>query len=126
MPAPPAVQPSDINDVPLQWSAGGCVNGKTQYGLAQDGWSRILVPNGEDTIAVTHYDPETHQYTVERFLMGIDDMNRARAERAKISYPTCGASPDLARQLGAAQAAIKALLPAEPNERMRYTCQPAR
>ncbi len=117
---------SDINDVPLQWSAGGCVNGKTQYGLAQDGWSRILVPNGEDTIAVTHYDPETHQYTVERFLMGIDDMNRARAERAKISYPTCGASPDLARQLGAAQAAIKALLPAEPNERMRYTCQPAR
>ena len=117
---------SDINDVPLQWTPGGCVNGKTQYGLAQDGWSRILVPNGEDTIAVTHYDPDTHSYTVERFLMGIDDMNRARAERSKISYPTCGANPDLARQLGAAQAAIKALLPVEPNERMRYTCQPAR
>jgi V8-like Glu-specific endopeptidase len=117
---------SDINDVPLRWAAGGCVNDKTQYGLAQDGWSRVLVPNGEDTIAVTHYDPDTRSYTVERFLMGIDDMNRARAERAKISYPTCGAGPDLARQLGAAQAAIKSLLPAEPNERMRYTCQPAR
>ncbi len=117
---------SDINDVPLQWSASGCVNGKTQYGLAQDGWSRVLVPNGEDTIAVTHYDPDTHAYTVERFLMGIDDMNRARAERGKISYPTCGASADLARQLGTAQTAIKSLLPAEPNERMRYTCQTAR
>ena len=117
---------SDITDVPLQWSPGGCVNGKTQYGLAQDGWSRVLVPNGEDTIAVTHFDPETHSYTVERFLMGIDDMNRARAERTKIAYPPCGASEDLSRQLGTAQGAIKALLPSEPNERMRYTCQQAR
>jgi len=117
---------SDITDVPLQWGAGGCVNGKTQYGLAQDGWSRVLVPNGEDTIAVTHYDPDTHGYTVERFLMGIDDMNRARAERTKISIPPCGASEDLARQFGAAQGAIKALLPSVPNERMRYNCQPAR
>jgi hypothetical protein len=117
---------SDITDVPLQWSAGGCVNGRTQYGLAQDGWSRVLVPNGEDTIAVTHYDPDTHSYTVERFLMGIDDMNRARAERTKISFPPCGASEDLARQLGTAQNAIRTLLPTEPNERMRYNCQPAR
>jgi hypothetical protein len=117
---------SDINDVPLQWTAGGCVNGKTQYGLAPDGWSRVLVPNGEDTIAVTHFDPDTHSYTVERFLMGIDDMNRARAERTKIAIPPCGASEALARQFGAAQGAIKALLPPEPNERMRYSCQPAR
>jgi len=117
---------SNITDVPLQWSAGGCVNGKTQYGLAQDGWSRVLVPNGEDTISVTHYDPATHEYTVERFLMGIDDMNRARAERTRITYPPCGASEDLARQLGAAQGAIRTVLPTEPNERMRYSCQPAR
>ena len=117
---------SDITDVPLEWGAGGCVNGRAQYGLAQDGWSRILVPNGEDTISVTHYDPETHTYTVERFLMGINDMNRARAERQKISIPPCGAQEGLARQFGAAQGAIKALLPTEPNERMRYTCQPAR
>jgi len=117
---------SDITDVPVEWAAGGCINGRAQYGLAQDGWSRILVPNGEDTIAVTHYDPDTHTYTVERFLMGIDDMNRARAERQKISIPPCGATEDLARQFGAAQGAIKALLPTEPNERMRYNCQPAR
>jgi hypothetical protein len=117
---------SDITDVPLQWSAGGCGNGKTQFGLGQDGWSRVQVPNGEDTISVTHYDPETRGLTVERFLMGIDDMNKARAERTRIAFPPCGASEDLARQLGSAQGAIKALLPAEPNERMRYSCQPAR
>ena len=117
---------SDITDVPLQWGAGGCVNGKTQYGLAQDGWSRVLVPKDEDTISVTHYDPDTHTYTLERFLIGIEDMNRARAEKQKIAFPPCGASEDLARQLGTAQGAIRAMLPPEPNERMRYSCQPAR
>ncbi|BEU99841.1 serine protease [Novosphingobium olei] len=115
---------SDITDVPLDWSADGCVNGRTQYGLAENGWSRVLVPNGEDTISVTHYDPATRGYTVERFLMGLDAMNQARAARAKIVAPACGAGEDAARQFGAAQAAITALLPAEPNERMRYNCQP--
>ena len=115
---------SDITDVPLTWSADGCVNARAQYGLATDGWSRVLVPNGEDTISLTHYDPETHTYTVERFLMGINDMTRARGERQKITIPQCGASEAMARQFGAAQGAIKAMLPAEPNERMRYTCQP--
>lgn len=117
---------SDITDVPLTWDAGGCVNTRTQYGLADDGWSRVLVPNGDDTITVTRFDPETKSYTVERFLMDIDAMNRARAAKTKIAVPPCGASEDLARQFGAAQAAIRATLPAEPNERMRYNCQPAR
>ncbi|WP_225205943.1 S1C family serine protease [Novosphingobium huizhouense] len=115
---------SDITDVPLDWSADGCVNGRTQYGLAEDGWSRVLVPNGEDTISVTHYDPASRGYTVERFLMGLDAMTQARAARSKIVAPACGAGEDAARQFGAAQRAITALLPAEPNERMRYNCQP--
>lgn len=116
---------SDITDVPLDWSADGCVNNRTQYGLAEDGWSRVLVPNGEDTVSVTHYDPANRRYTVERFLMGLDAMNRARAERQKITAPACGSGEDEARRFGAAQLAIKSLLPPEPNERMRYNCQPA-
>ncbi|OYW16132.1 MAG: peptidase S1 [Novosphingobium sp. 12-64-8] len=116
---------SDITDVPLQWSADGCVNGRTQYGMAQDGWSRVLVPNAEDTISVTHFDPATKGYTVERFLMGLDAMNQARAERQKLAPPSCGAGEGAARQFGEAQQAVKALLPPEPNERMRYACQPA-
>ena len=115
---------SDITDVPLEWSADGCVNGRAQYGFAQDGWTRILVPDGEETISVNRYDPATRTYIVERFLMGFDDMNKARAERKKIAAPACGAPADAARRFGEAQQAIKALLPAEPNERMRYNCQP--
>lgn len=116
---------SDITDVPIEWSDGGCMNGKTQYGQADDGWSRILVPNGEETVSVNSYDPQTHTYTVERFLVGLDTMTKARSERAKINAPACGAGEDAALQFGRNQQAIKALLPPEPNERMRYNCQPA-
>jgi len=115
---------SDITDVPLQWSADGCVNQRSQYGLAADGWSRVLVPGTEDTIAVTHFDPATRAYTVERYLMGLDAMNKARAARQSIVAPACGAGEAEARRFGDAQQAIRALLPAEPNERMRYNCQP--
>lgn len=116
---------SDITDVPMEWREGGCMNGKTQYGLASDGWSRILVPNREEAVSVNSYDPDTRTYTVERFLVGLEAMTQARAARAKLSAPACGAGEDAARQFGQNQQAIKALLPPEPNERMRYNCQPA-
>lgn len=116
---------SDITDVPLDWTDDGCINGKTQYGLAQDGWSRILVPNVDDAISLNTYDPATRTYTVERFLLGLDVMTKAREERAKLNAPACGAGEDAARRFGESQQTIKALLPPEPNERMRYNCQPS-
>ncbi len=115
---------SDVTDVPLTWAPGGCVNGRTQYGLAGDGWSRVLVPNGEATISVTRYDPDRHEYTVERYLMGLDAMTAARTARAKLSAPACGVDEAAARALGEAQGSVRALLPAEPNERLRYNCRP--
>ncbi|OYW50071.1 MAG: peptidase S1 [Novosphingobium sp. 28-62-57] len=116
---------SDITDVPIEWTESGCMNGKTQYGAAQDGWSRILVPNGEEAVSVNSYDPATQTYTVERFLVDLQTMTAARAERAKLNAPACGAGEEAARQFGQNQQAIKALLPPEPNERMRYNCQSA-
>ena len=35
-------------------------------------------------------------------------------------------SEDAARRLGDAQAALRALLPASPNERLVYTCKPTK
>lgn len=115
---------SDVTDVPLTWEPGGCVNGKTQYGLAGDGWSRILVPQGEATISVTRFDPDRREYTVERYLMGLDAMTAARAARAKLRAPACGTDEAAARALGEAQGSIRAQLPPEPNERLRYNCRP--
>lgn len=116
---------SDMTDVPLTWQPGGCVNGRTQYGLTGDGWSRVLVPQGEATISVTRFDPDKREYTVERYLLGLDAMTAARAARAKLSAPACGVDEAAARALGEAQGSIRALLPAEPNERLRYNCKPA-
>lgn len=115
---------SDVTDVSLEWTPTGCVNGRTQYGYGSDGWSRILVPNGEDTVSVNSYDPATRTYKVERFLLGYDAMVSARQERAKFASPTCEAGEEGARKFGEQQAVIKALLPPEPNERLLYHCNP--
>lgn len=115
---------SQVADVQLAWSGGGCVNGRTQYGLAAVGWSRILAPNDEATVSVNRYDPATRTYQVERFLLGLDAMNAARAARSTVKAPACGANQSSAREFGAGLQTIKALLPMQPNERLVYRCQP--
>jgi len=114
---------SDVSDVALDWTAEGCVNGRTQYGLADDQWSRILVPNDEATVSVNSFDPATRVYRVERFLLPLEAMTAARDARSKYEAPSCGASEEAARQLGSNQAAIRAVLPASPNERLVYKCE---
>ena len=115
---------SEVADVPFDWSAGGCVNGRTQYGLANDGWSRVLAPKDEATVSINRYDPATRTYRVERFLLGLDAMTAARAARSAIKAPACGVSEPAARDFGAGLEGIKALLPPQPNERLVYKCQP--
>lgn len=115
---------SDITDVPFNWQDSGCVNARTQYGLADDGWSRVFVPKNNDTISVNRFDPARHEYTIDRYLPDLDKVAQARAMQDQIPAPACSAGADAARQFGAAQARIRALLPPEPNERLRYTCQP--
>ncbi|MDE2563908.1 MAG: trypsin-like peptidase domain-containing protein [Sphingomonadales bacterium] len=113
---------SDITDVPLAFADNGCVNGRTQYGLDANGWSRVLVPSSEETVSVNSYDPTTRTYTVERYLLDLGTMTQARDARGKFSPPQCGVDEATARQLGAAQDAIKAMLPPRPQERLVYHC----
>lgn len=113
-------------DVPFDWSPSGCVNGRTQYGLADGMWTRVLVPGTEASVSVNRFDPQTREYRMERFLLGTAAMTRARAARAEFTAPECGADEQAAREFGARQAAILALLPARPNERLVYSCGEAR
>jgi hypothetical protein len=114
---------SDMADVPFAWQDDGCVNGRTQYGLSADGWSRILVPSDDDTATVARFDPRTATYTTERFLLDLDTMTKLREGRAKFESPMCGAGEEAARRFGDQQAALKALLPPTPNERLVYDCR---
>lgn len=124
-PARSRVTVSPITDVPFEWRSDGCVNNRTQYGLAADGWSRILVPNEDQTVTMARFDPASGTYTTERFLLDFEAMTKARAARAGFTPPICGGGEPAARQIGQDQAPIKALLPAQPNERMVYSCRPS-
>jgi len=110
--------------VPLRWSADGCVNGRTQYGLGPEGWSKVMAPGAEDSVTIAAFDPATRTYRQDRYLLDMDTMTKVRAERGKYPAPACGAGEAEARKLGDAQSALRALLPAQPNERMIFDCHP--
>jgi serine protease Do len=113
---------SATSDVPFTWDPGGCVNGRTQYGLGSDGWSRILVPNQDQTVTVAAFDPATRIYQTRRYLLDLETMNALREKRAAITPPSCGAGEDAARRFGGQQSGLAALLPQRPNELLVYTC----
>ncbi|MEP3758158.1 MAG: hypothetical protein ABJM62_01125, partial [Marinomonas sp.] len=110
------------DDVEFAWASDGCVNDRTQYGLKNAEWTRVFVPNNEDAVAINNYDPETRTFRTDRFLLGANDMEKARAARAKYKPPQCGVT-DASRTLGEQQSSVRALLPSQPNERLVYECK---
>ncbi|HSG33631.1 MAG TPA: serine protease [Sphingomonadaceae bacterium] len=114
-----------VDDVPLTWSDDGCVNGRTQYGLSDGRWTRILVPNDEAAVSVASFDPDSREYRVERYLLSRGEMDALREARGQYRAPECGAGEGAARELGSNQAILAAMLPASPNERLVYDCAPA-
>jgi len=111
------------DDVEFDWAADGCVNGRTQYGFAGGRWSRVLVTDEEEAVAVNMYDPQARTFRTDRYLLGRNAMSQARAARQGYSPPQCGLT-DAAKQLGEQQAGIMSLLPDRPNERLVYSCAP--
>lgn len=111
-------------ELKLDWKPDGCVNGRTQYGFAEGVWTRLFVPNDEDTVSVNLFDPATGVFRTDRYPLSRSSMARARTARAAFTSPACG-SRDAARRLGEMQTGIAALLPAQPIERLVYTCREA-
>jgi hypothetical protein len=110
------------DDVAFEWSADGCVNRRTQYGLAPGGaWSRVFAAEDDAAVAVNTYDPETRTLRTDRYLLAQDALAAAREARAAYKPPSCGVS-DAARTLGEQQSALIAALPERPNERLVYSC----
>ncbi len=117
---------SATTDVPITIGKGGCVNGRTQYTQgADDRWQRILVPNEEATVTVASIDSTGRDYRVDRYLLDAETMTKARETRANVTLKSCTTNPDELAGLAAQQDAIRSALPASPNERLVYRCQPA-
>lgn len=114
---------ANTDDLPFEWTNSGCVNKRTQYGLADGEWSRVFVPDDEASVSVNRFDPESGEYRVERFLLNRESMTRARQARSEYQAPACNAGGEAAAELGARQTAIRSLLPERPNERLVYNCK---
>lgn len=114
---------SSTQDVELQWTDAGCVNGRTQY--AQNGlvWSRILVPEDQSAVSVLEFDPSDGEYVVTRYQLGGQSMTQIRGLRRGVEVKTCGASREARTVLADQQREIQEALPRQPNERLVFACQ---
>jgi serine protease Do len=119
------VTTSATDDIALDWSPSGCVNRRTQYGFSQGVWSRVLVPNEDQEVSVNSFDPARREFRTERYLLSQGAMARARAARGAYQAPACGGEA-AAATLGEQQRAVLDALPAKPNERLVYRCDPTR
>ena len=113
------------DDVEFAWNASGCVNERTQYGLLNGEWTRVLVPRDEEAVSVSTYDPDSRTFQTDRYLLGRSAMADAREARGEYDPPACGVT-DAARVLGEQQSALIASLPDRPNERLVYSCETKR
>ncbi|WP_332819747.1 S1C family serine protease [Sphingopyxis sp.] len=117
---------SATTDVPVTIRSGGCVNDRTQYAQGSDGrWQRILVPNEEATVTVASIDSAAKEYRVDRYMLDAETMTKAREIRAGVTLKSCTADAGERAALATQQDAIRSALPASPNERLVYKCQPA-
>ena len=128
---------SSTDPVPLEWSATGCVNDRTQYARNGDVWTRVLVPDGEQAVSVLEFRPTSGEYVVTRYLLdgaamtralplaGGAPMTRVRALRRDVDVKSCTADQEARTVLADQQREINALLPQLPNERLVYRCRSA-
>jgi hypothetical protein len=113
---------SSTDPVKLDWGKDGCMNGRTQYAENGTRWDRVLVPSEEQTVSLLQFDPATGSYTALRYFLGADQMDAVRKIRAQVPLKACAADPAARASLATQQAAVRAALPASPNEKIVYRC----
>lgn len=119
---------SSTAPVELDWGQDGCMNGRTQYAERDTRWDRVLVPSTEQTVSLLQFDPATANYTALRYFLGAAQMDAVRRIRAQVPLKACSADPAARASLATQQAAVRAALPSQPNEKIVYRCaaDPAR
>lgn len=113
---------SDTTDVIFTWTNSGCVNGRTQYVDNAGTWSRSFVPNNEAQVSVVSYQPESDLYRIERYLLGLDAMEKARTARQRYEVTQCSPDSDTAVKIDNMNKAVREVLPSSPNEILVFSC----
>ena len=110
-------------DSALSITDTGCVNGRTQYADGADGrWTRTLVPAEDATISRISFDPASGDYVVERWLMALTDMERARGIGGPQTRAGCTTDAAAREAIAAREAELAAMLSRAPNERIVHRC----
>ncbi len=113
---------SDTTDIPFDWKANGCVNGRTQYAEAGGIWTRTFVPNNEAQVSISSFDPKSSTYRVERHLLGEEAMAKARAARRQYDVQSCSTDAAALEKIDLMNRAVRELLPQQANEVLQYNC----
>ncbi len=114
---------SQADSLDIDWAEGGCINGRTQYGRDGAKWSRIFVPNEEQTVTISSFDPDRREFTTERYLLGLAAMTKARDIRKQYGNRTCTADEKALSDVADMVKAIRTELPMQTNERLVYECE---
>ncbi|MET4897133.1 trypsin-like peptidase domain-containing protein [Sphingomonadaceae bacterium jetA1] len=117
---------SSTAETPLDWGAKGCADGRTQFLEGASGWQRIIVPDDEQTVTVARFDPVTRTYTQTRYLLPAATMDAIRKLHQPDTPKACVKGDAGLQKLEGEQAAIRQQLPPLPNEKLVYSCRPAR
>ncbi len=113
---------SKLTEIELNWNDSGCINERTQYGREGASWARIFVPNSEQTVSINSFNPQKGEYRTERYLLGMDAMEKARGIRKRYANKACTADTAKLTELEDMQKALRQVLPAHPNEVLVYEC----
>ena len=113
---------SDTADVNFEWTADGCINKRTQYVENAGSWLRSFVPNEEAQVSLVSYTPESDIYRIERYLPGMDAMEKAREARQRYDVKTCSSDAVVRDKIDNMNKAIRDILPTTPNELLVFAC----
>jgi len=116
---------SSAEPVTLIWSLSGCAGGHGQFVRDDQTWRRIAVPDDDQKVDVARFDPASGEYVVSRYLLDAEAMARLRAIRGE-APESCAAGDEARALIDDRQQQLSAALPAMPNERLVYRCEPAR
>ncbi|QTD55604.1 trypsin-like peptidase domain-containing protein [Parasphingorhabdus cellanae] len=114
---------SQTDSLDIDWTEGGCVNERTQYGRDGAKWSRIFVPNEEQTVTISSFDPTRAEFTTERYLLGLAAMTKAREIRKQYGNRACTTDEQALSDIAEMVKAIRTELPMQTNERLVYECE---
>jgi len=72
---------------------------------------------------VISFSPGKSVYQINRYLLGADAMAKARAARSRYRVRGCSADPDKRKKVADMNAALRDVLPDQPNEILTFACK---